>query len=549
MSNTLDTNLFYLYLSNTVVAFPSLKKFVDDTYETQKYRFYEKAKSNPYYNHTLMSDRTLEMEVSMKRAFGILLCSDEDEQLQKMLSDEFVKVFPRIKPLMEKFVWTAFQKVVQNYMQDAQKKNMTDDELSGVVFFVAYELMHKYGLDCEDKEIQQLFSMVEKDVTGRARYAQSPFVERIDALKVHDMVVVPRHVRKTKETITTGNHLTAFTEWTNVMASGDPHQSKTAMDMFMALNSYLDAEHDDFWAAQIYCGIMGDIMSMDGYSISMLLNNKDITKEEQERIFKIVAKGISFGTKGLPFSSNEMPKIQVQQYVVGLLFYMLIKNLKESRNFYFENNSETQFNELLRSEREIVALKEELSEQSKAVSDKQRYIDALQAQIDQLTAELSKDTKDAVKPLMGEISLLRSEVSKMQQRLDEESEKTQELNRLREFVFAMQQGEDIVQEEVSLAELIKGKNIYIFGGHINWRTRLKSNYPSLNIMDGHNPSFDEQQLLNADIVLLNTSNMSHALYYKVIDVLRKNKIRFDYLGKYINQNLLEQEIAEILKRI
>ena len=71
----------------------------------------------------------------------------------------------------------------------------------------------------------------------------------------------------------------------------------------------------------------------------------------------------------------------------------------------------------------------------------------------------------------------------------------------------------------------------------------------MNILDGHNTSFDEQQLLNADIVLLNTSNMSHALYYKVIDVLRKNKIRFDYLGKYINQNLLEREIAEILKRI
>lgn len=51
MSNTLDANLFYLYLSNTVVAFPALKKFVDDIYETQKYRFYEKAKSNPYYNH------------------------------------------------------------------------------------------------------------------------------------------------------------------------------------------------------------------------------------------------------------------------------------------------------------------------------------------------------------------------------------------------------------------------------------------------------------------------------------------------------------------
>ena len=63
----LDTNLFYVYLSNSVVAFPALKEFVDKLYETQKYHFYEVAKSNPYYNHTLMSDRTLEMEVSMKR--------------------------------------------------------------------------------------------------------------------------------------------------------------------------------------------------------------------------------------------------------------------------------------------------------------------------------------------------------------------------------------------------------------------------------------------------------------------------------------------------
>ena len=77
---------------------------------------------------------------------------------------------------------------------------------------------------------------------------------------------------------------------------------------------------------------------------------------------------------------------------------------------------------------------------------------------------------------------------------------------------------------------------------------MKTNYPSLNILDGHQESFDEQILLNADMVLLNTSNMSHSLYYKVIDVLRKNKIPFDYVGKYTNTELLENEIAEILQR-
>ena len=41
--------------------------------------------------------------------------------------------------------------------------------------------------------------------------------------------------------------------------------------------------------------------------------------------------------------------------------------------------------------------------------------------------------------------------------------------------------------------------------------------------------------------------MSHKLYYKIIDDLRENKINFAYLGKYMNQELLEQEILEVLQ--
>ena len=41
--------------------------------------------------------------------------------------------------------------------------------------------------------------------------------------------------------------------------------------------------------------------------------------------------------------------------------------------------------------------------------------------------------------------------------------------------------------------------------------------------------------------------MSHTVYYKVIDFMRGNNINYDYIGKYNNANLIEQEIAEILK--
>jgi len=129
-----------------------------------------------------------------------------------------------------------------------------------------------------------------------------------------------------------------------------------------------------------------------------------------------------------------------------------------------------------------------------------------------------------------------------------ERKKNTELNRLREFVFSIQAGDDIAIPKVKLQDLAERKKIYIFGGHINWRNRMKRQYPFLTILDGHRESFDERILFNADLLLLNTSNMSHALYYKVIDILRTNDISFDYIGKYKNTELLESEIAEILLR-
>jgi len=42
--------------------------------------------------------------------------------------------------------------------------------------------------------------------------------------------------------------------------------------------------------------------------------------------------------------------------------------------------------------------------------------------------------------------------------------------------------------------------------------------------------------------------MSHAMYYKVMSILRANNIPFDYLGRAINQELCEKEMADILSK-
>lgn len=100
----------------------------------------------------------------------------------------------------------------------------------------------------------------------------------------------------------------------------------------------------------------------------------------------------------------------------------------------------------------------------------------------------------------------------------------------------------------SLSELTEGKKIIVIGGHINWRNDLKNKYPAFQIFDGSVNTADLSSIQSADFVFLNVSNMSHAMYYKIMSILRTNNIPFDYLGRAINQELCEKEMADILSK-
>lgn len=543
MNSPFDMNLFHAHLSGLIIAYPTLKTFIDNLYETQKFRFYDKAKNTQHYNATVLTSRPLEMDVSAKRAYGILLCSQDDEQLQRILCSEFIKIFSELGTLIKNFSMNNFHSLSMKYTNIAERECWDAAQVNSVVYFTNYLLICEYGIYTEEKEVQAFYNAVQSDMLSREKFNVESFSETIDNVDVHKLVTVPRYVRKIRSKFTSGADLDFFIDLAN-FASGVYAPSPHSTNLAAELTSYITEEPADAKKAMRYCGMCSDALSLEGLSFSMLINNEKLTKTEQDRVFKLAARQLSHSRM-----STDLPQISLADYILEMLLCLLVKKLKQSKDFYFENNSETQFNELQRVRNEMEGLREQLLEKETFLADQSKYVIVLKNQVDQLKSELSKETKDAAKPLMEEIILLRSQVSDLQKKLDDESEKAHELKRLREFIFALQQEDEIITREVSLSALIEGKTIYIIGGHINWRTKLKHNYPTLRIVDGHSVSFDEQSLMNADMVLLNTTNMSHKLYYKVIDVLRKNKIPFDYLGKYSNQNLLEQEIAEILQAL
>ena len=77
---------------------------------------------------------------------------------------------------------------------------------------------------------------------------------------------------------------------------------------------------------------------------------------------------------------------------------------------------------------------------------------------------------------------------------------------------------------------------------------VPKNHPDRNIQiyDGHIETADLKPLEKADFVFLNVSNMSHGMYYRVMKLLREKNIPFDYLGRTVNQELYEKEMADIL---
>ena len=241
------------------------------------------------------------------------------------------------------------------------------------------------------------------------------------------------------------------------------------------------------------------------------------------------------------------PLVTIDSYVAACIFYFLMERIADGKKLYFENNNETMYSHVSALETRIEEQKSELNEQKETIAKKDEEIAILHNEIEVLSSAASKEDKAILKPYLDENAQLRKQIRELENKIYAEESKTTELNLLREFSFDIKSNYES-KETVALGSIIEGKKIIVIGGHINWRNNLKKKYPAIQVYDGHVETADLKPLETADFVFLNVSNMSHGMYYRVIDVLRKGDVPFDYLGRTINQELYEKEMADILQK-
>lgn len=212
--------------------------------------------------------------------------------------------------------------------------------------------------------------------------------------------------------------------------------------------------------------------------------------------------------------------------IVYSVFKVLNKNTSTVASLFIEkNNEEVLFNrERSELQNEIFSLKKEQEEKTIALKNKE-------LEIERLNKELEKT---------------RAQVNALNNKLSKVDDNKEELNNLRELFFSLEnKSENVDLRGNNAFEVDSLSKIAFIGGSDSLRNKLKEEFPSFVYISPDDVTKDLSFIRNMDYIFIHT-HMSHSLYFKIIDIIRFNKISFSFLNE-INIDLLKSNILNKLK--
>jgi hypothetical protein len=541
MKITFDNELFFDALAGSIIEFPSLRKDFEELYHSDRYRFYEHAKRSKRYSQYNMSGKSLDSEEAMRRVYGILLCGEDDESIREYVRGKLLNMNEKFPELVKNPTRAGVDAFIINETNSMRRNPDSNDAKGGPMYFLAYLLYSAYGTDCDDKAVSDYLSHTYKMIL-QLRKQKAYFSDRAAQALREKIVSLPVKSQAIIKQMKSGHDLLSFLCFNEADIRRDNTCSVGQLGWdLMEYYKLGRNEAQDLLTSIAIVRIASYLSAYAGVDLDGLCGSSGVTKDERNMIINLLA--------GMSRGSDLSQYVNVTNYMIGHIFMLLLNEIRSGREYYFKNNSETQRLELHslenavnEKELDIGRLRDELSE---AVVQNEQKAEEIRL----LTDELSKETKEAIKPYASEISELNSRIRELEKALDDERAKTPELNALREFAFESQSDYIPSETTVTLAELMRGRKVIVVGGHVNWRNKMKERYPNIAFLDGHNKTLNSSIFDNADVTLFNTSNMSHAVYEKAVCYLRDKKLRFNYLGRSKNQDLLEAEIISSLQEI
>jgi len=540
----------YLSLAASASFIKEIAIALNEKYEENKVLYYSLAKNSPSYDKTTKLQESLETEINIKRFLGIFIAAEDDAELSNFVVGTFIKKYPELgraldANLNDKIIETHFMKPPVDFSDTSDVNCLVFMPLAALYIALTRHsiaspqikslvLTAKCIFACRNGVIASI-----KQSINDTSWSDSGYVHKTGKRKAIEAL------SNTKYMTTLYNLLSAI--------NCDEDIEGIQYDEYSFLCDWTDnvfqknTNDADAANALHYISIFSTIAKQFDYSACTLFGERAISPELRKKLYWVITRFENIALKG----ENDCCNFSFSIYLVAMLFYVLFEELAKQRELYFKNNSETQFYALHDLEQKISELEGALdgletdNENLKATIAE--YNDKLSKVISTPKTVVKDISKEAIATYEASIALKNKEIEKLKQELEKAEAKNKEVDLLREMVFEIKMC-DLPESKTSLVELVKGKKIVVVGGHVNWQNKMKTTYPDMIILDGHLANVDIAMFKDADLVLFNTSNMSHTLYYKLIDTFRSNSVKYDYLGRITNSALLEQEIAYLIEK-
>jgi len=531
-----DRNILLAEVASTCTKHKRLVSEFAEIYRLDPEHYYSCAVGNIAYSSPVLTRGSVIRDISAKRIFGVLVAAENNELLRKKVELIFQSINDKFRKLSSKTRIKEIMKVEEAAILAAD----ISWEWPDTAAVVSYLLLNHYGIDETLATIIFVGDFCKNRIDSEEAHAKSLAFEH--ALKnPFERVYMSEHSWGIVKEI---RNMTDVFELVHV-----PYDSTSELVRNRKIVDCYNRHPEDTQSREEFerlHQIIPALMSLDNtFQLCQfeVFQGVTLSKSDHVNILNMAARFHCFKQE-----DGQKTRIPIDSYISVLIMYCLYKQIKETKTFYFDNNSETVFSQVKHFREENEHLKEEISYWKDALDlQKQETMD-LQGIIEQRNAADRQKDSQIIKPYLDEISSLKRRIKSQDKQLEEERVKESELIGLRNFAFESQSIYTPVEESIDLKQLLSSKKVLVIGGHINWRNNLKKKYPSITVMDGHLETADFSILKSADFVFLNVSNMSHSVYYNVMNVLRNSTVPFDYLGRTINQELYEKEMADIMLR-
>ncbi len=229
-------------------------------------------------------------------------------------------------------------------------------------------------------------------------------------------------------------------------------------------------------------------------------------------------------------------------YILGLM------PTWNKRNYWYALHISSLCKYISELEKEVILLMENGSRVKEHSYEKEKEILSLEKKyLDREKLFIQK----TIENLKNENSSLNHEISSLlaekELLIKSHEVETKDLNDLRNYVYLLSTNafeNETSEQDVCDYSFWMDKKVVVIGGHDNWQSKLKKEFPNWTYLNAENKSFSTTAIKDKDYVICNTEVLSHATYYRLMSVKEKDQKLF-----FVRSNNFSLVMKELMMQL